>query len=107
MGYLTGIDDQSKLELLIIYTIIINTNIRTIHKCFETESNRISLMPEKLKECDKSFVYISSLAEKFQIKHPVMKTELINEHIAEIDKKTEEFSVQNNSPIHTRNFSFR
>ena len=80
---------------------IANTDIRTIRKCFEIKGkgNRISLTPEKLKECAKSSIGISSIAEEIQIKHLVMQIELINGQIAEIDKKIEEFSVQNNSPI--------
>lgn len=34
-----------------------------------------------------------------QIKHLVNQIELINEQITEIDKKIEEFSIKNNSPI--------
>ena len=67
---------------------------------------RISLTPEKLKECAKSSIGISSIAEEIQIKHLVVQIELLNEQIAEIDKKIEEFSIQNNSPIHPRDFSF-
>ena len=80
---------------------IANTDIRTIRKCFEIKGkgNRISLTPEKLKECARSSVGISSMAEELQIKHLVMQIELLNEQIAEIDKKIEEFSIQNNSPI--------
>ncbi|MBM6842341.1 IS110 family transposase, partial [[Clostridium] spiroforme] len=80
---------------------IANTDIRTIRKCFEIKGkgNRISLTPEKLKECAKSSIGISSIAEEIQIKHLVMQIELVNGQIAEIDKKIEEFSVQNNSPI--------
>ena len=71
---------------------IANTDIRTIRKCFEIKGkgNRISLTPEKLKECASSSVGISSMAEEIQIK---------NDQVAEIDKKIEEFSIQNNSPI--------
>lgn len=80
---------------------IANTDIRTIRKCFEIKGrgNRISLTPEKLKECAKSSIGISSIAEEIQIKHLVVQIELLNEQIAEIDKKIEEFSIQNNSPI--------
>ena len=43
---------------------IANTDIRTIRKCFEIKGkgNRISLTPEKLKECAKSSIGISSLS---------------------------------------------
>lgn len=80
---------------------IANADIRTIRKCFEIKGRgkRISLTPEQLKECAKSSIGISSSAEVIQIKHLVNQIELINEQIAEIDKKIEEFSIKNNSPI--------
>lgn len=80
---------------------IANTDIRTIRKCFEIKGrgNRISLTPEKLKKCAKSSIGISSIAEEIQIKHLIAQIELLNEQITEIDKKIEEFSIQNNSPI--------
>lgn len=80
---------------------IANTDIRAIRKCFELNGRgrRISLTPEQLKECAKGSIGMPSSAEVIQIKHLVNQIELINEQIAEIDKKIEEFSVQNNSPI--------
>lgn len=80
---------------------IANTDIRTIRKCFDINGRgkRIALTPEQLKECAKSSIGISSTAEIIQIKHLVNQIELINEQIAETDKKIEEFSVKNNSPI--------
>lgn len=80
---------------------IANADIRTIRKCFEIKGRgkRISLTPEQLKECAKSSIGISSSAEVIQIKHLVNQIELINEQIAEIDKKIEEFSIKKNSPI--------
>lgn len=80
---------------------IANTDIRTLRKCFDIngKGNRISLTPEQLKETAKSSIGISSIAEEIQIKHLVNQIELINEQLAEIDKKIEEFSIQNNSPI--------
>lgn len=80
---------------------IANTDIRTIRKCFEIKrrGRRISLTPEKLKECAKISIGIPSSAEVIQIKHLVTQIELINEQITEIDKKIEEFSIENNSPI--------
>lgn len=80
---------------------IAHSNIRTIRKCFEISGRgkRISLTPEQLKECAINSIGISSLADVIQIKHLVNQIKLINEQIAEVDKKIEEFSVQNNSPI--------
>ena len=80
---------------------IANTDIRTIRKCFEIEGrgNRISLTPERLKECARSSIGISSSAEVIQIKHLTAQIELIEEQLTEIDKKIEEFSIQNTSPI--------
>ena len=80
---------------------IASTDIRTIRKCFEIKGrgNRISLTPEKLKECAKNSIGISSEVETIQIKHLVSQITLIKEQIAEIDKKIEEFSITNNSPI--------
>ena len=60
---------------------------------------RISLTPEKLKETAKNSIGFPSISEAIQIKHLVAQIELLNEQIAEIDKKIEEFSVKNNSPI--------
>lgn len=80
---------------------IASTDIRTIRKCFEVKGRggRISLTPEKLKECAKNSIGISSEVETIQIKHLVSQITLIKEQIAEIDKKIEEFSIKNNSPI--------
>ena len=80
---------------------IASTDIRTIRKCFEIKGsgNRISLTPEKLKECAKNSIGISSEVETIQIKHLVSQITLIKEQIAEIDKKIEELSITNNSPI--------
>lgn len=80
---------------------IADTDIRTIRKCFDIKGrgNRISLTPEKLKECAKSSIGITSSTEVIQIKHLVAQIELIEEQLTEIDKKIEEFSSQNNSPI--------
>ena len=79
---------------------IAHADIRTIRKCFETGRGRqISLTPEKLKECAKSSIGFATSADVMQVKHLVNQIELINEQIAEIDKKIEEFSIKNNSPI--------
>ena len=79
---------------------IASTDIRTIRKCFEIKGrgNRISLTPEKLKECAKLLLESSSEV-KLKSNILVGQIELIKEQIAEIDKKIEEFSMQNNSPI--------
>ena len=75
--------------------------IRTIRKCFEIKGrgNRISLTAQQLKDSAKSSIGISSAAEVIKIKHLISQIELINEQLAETDKKIEEFSIQNNSPI--------
>ena len=79
---------------------IAHADIRTIRKCFETgRGKQISLTPEKLKECAKSSIGFATSADVMQVKHLVNQIELINEQIAEIDKKIEEFSITNNSPI--------
>lgn len=80
---------------------IANSDIRTIRKCFEIQGrgNRISLTAEKLKETAKASIGFSSTAEEIQIRHLVSQIELINEQLAEIDKKIEEYSITNNSPI--------
>lgn len=80
--------------------VIAHTDIRTLRKCFDIgRGMRISLTPEKLKEVAKNSIGFPSLSEVLQIKHLVAQIELINKQIAEIDKKIEEFSVTNNSPI--------
>ena len=80
---------------------IANSDIRTIRKCFEIQGrgNRISLTAEKLKETAKASIGISSIAEEIQIRHLVSQIELIKTQLSEIDKKIEEFSSENNSPI--------
>ncbi|MFR2689903.1 MAG: transposase, partial [Enterococcus faecium] len=80
---------------------IASTDIRTIRKCFEIKGrgNRISLTAQQLKDSAKSSIGISSAAEVIKIKHLISQIELINEQLAETDKKIEEFSIQNNSPI--------
>lgn len=81
--------------------IIARTDIRTLRKCFDIEGQgrRISLTAEQIKEAAKNSIGISSIAEEMQMRHLVTQIELIHEQIDEIDKKIEEFSVQNNSPI--------
>lgn len=80
---------------------ITNSDIRTIRKCFEYEGRgkRIPLTAEQLKTVAKASVGIPSVAEEIQIRHLVCQIEMIEEQLSEIDKKIEEFSSQNNSPI--------
>ena len=80
---------------------IANADIRRVRKCFEYKGRgrRISLTPQMLKDRAKSSVGIPSSADVIQIKHLVGQIELIEEQLTEIDKKIEEFSIQNNSPI--------
>lgn len=76
-------------------------DIEEIRLCFDVKGKgrRISLTPEKLKEAAINSIGIHSIADEIQIKHLVCQIELINDQLAEIDKKIEEFSIQNNSPI--------
>ena len=80
---------------------IANSDIRIIRKCFEYEGRgkRIPLSAEQLKTVAKASVGIPSVAEEIQIRHLVCQIEMIEEQLSEIDKKIEEFSLQNNSPI--------
>ena len=82
---------------------VANSDIRSIRKCFEFKGrgNRISLSAEQLKRTAKASIGIPSVAEEIQIRHLVSQIELLEEQLSEIDKKIEEFSVQNNSPILT------
>ena len=70
---------------------IASTDIRTIRKCFEIKGrgNRISLTAQQLKDSAKSSIGISSAAEVIKIKHLISQIELINEQLAETDKKIE------------------
>ena len=80
---------------------IANADIRSIRKCFEFkgQGKRISLSAEQLKSVAKSSIGIPSAAEEIQIRHLVSQIELLEEQLSEIDKRIEEFSVQNNSTI--------
>ena len=80
---------------------IATSDIRTIRKYFEYEGRgkRITLSAEQLKAAAKTSVGIPSVAEEIQIRHLVCQIEMIEEQLSEIDKKIEEFSLQNNSPI--------
>ena len=80
---------------------IADSDIRTIRKCFDYtgRGNRISLSAEQLKATARTSVGIPSVAEEIQIRHLVCQIEMIEEQLSEIDKKIEEFSLQNSSPI--------
>ena len=80
---------------------IANSDIRTIRKCFEYDGRgkRITLSADQLKAAAKISIGIPSVAEEIQIRHLVCQIEMIEEQLSEIDKKIEEFSLQNNSPI--------
>ena len=54
---------------------------------------------EQLKETAKASIGFDLGPETIQIKHLVAQIKLIDEQIAEVDKKIEEFSLQTNSPI--------
>ena len=80
---------------------VARADIRTIRKCFDIKGKgrRIALTAEKLKEAAKNSIGFPSTAEVVQIKHIINQVKLIEEQISEIDKKIEEFSISNNSPI--------
>ena len=80
---------------------IADSDIQTIRECFEynRRGKRISLSAEQLKAAAKTSVGIHSVAEEIQIRHLVSQIELIEKQLSETDKKIEEFSLQNNSPI--------
>ena len=80
---------------------IANSDIETIRECFEVvgRGKRISLSAQQLKTAAKASVGIPSVAEEIQIRHLVCQIEMIEEQLSEIDKKIEEFSLKNNSPI--------
>lgn len=82
---------------------IAHADIRNIRKCFEAnrKGRRISLTPEALKEAARNSIGFPSKAEVIELRHLIDIIELINVQISEVDKKIEEFSVQNNSPILT------
>ena len=60
---------------------------------------QISLTAEKLKEAAKASIGIDSACEVIQIRHLLEQIELLNKQIKEIDKKIEEYSLANDSPI--------
>ena len=92
---------MSVLKTFSSANVIANADIRNIRKCFEYKGRgcRISLTAEKLKMTAKASIGIPSAAEEIQIRHLVSQIELLEEQLSEIDKRIEEFSIQNNSTI--------
>ena len=96
-----GIVYMSVLKTFSSADAIANADIRSIRKCFEfpKQGRRISLTAEQLKMTAKASIGIPSVAEEIQIRHLVSQIELLEKQLSEIDKRIEEFSVQNNSTI--------
>ena len=96
-----GVVYMSVLKSFSSANAIANADIRSIRKCFEFkgQGKRISLSAEQLKTTAKASIGIPSAAEEIQIRHLVSQIELLEEQLSEIDKRIEEFSVQNNSTI--------
>lgn len=80
---------------------IANADIRNIRKCFahQGRGRRIALSAEQLKDAAILSVGFSTAADVIQIKHLIDQIELIKAQLSEVDKKIEEFSIKNNSPI--------
>ena len=98
-----GIVYMNILKIFSSAKAIANADIRSIRKCFEFKGKgkRISLSAEQLKLTAKSSIGIPSVAEEIQIRHLVSQIELLEKQLSEIDKRIEEFSLKNNSPILT------
>ena len=96
-----GIVYMNVLKIFASAEKIAYSDIRAIRKCFEynRRRKRISLFAKQLKVAAQTSVVIPSAAEEMQIRHLVCQIEMIEEQLSEIDKKIEEFSLQNNSPI--------
>ena len=96
-----GVVYMSVLKTFSSANAIANADIRSIRKCFEfqKQGRRISLSAEQLKMTAKISIGIPSAAEEIQIRHLVSQIELLEEQLSEIDKRIEEFSIQNNSTI--------
>lgn len=96
-----GVVYMSVLKTFSSANAIANADIRSIRKCFECKGRgcRISLSAEQLKMTAKASIGIPSAAEEIQIRHIVCQIELLEEQLSEIDKRIEEFSIQNNSTI--------
>lgn len=80
---------------------IAHANIRTIRKCFKTDTQgrKIFLTAEQLKETAKKSIGFPSMAETIEIKHLIEIIEMLDQQIEDIDKKIEELALKNNSPI--------
>ena len=98
-----GIVYMNILKIFSSAKAIANADIRSIRKCFEFkgQGKRIFLSAEQLKLTAKSSIGIPSVAEEIQIRHLVSQIELLEKQLSEIDKRIEEFSLKNNSPILT------
>ena len=96
-----GVVYMSVLKTFSSAQTIANADIRSLRKCFEYKGRgcRISLTAEQLKTTAKASIGIPSVAEEIQIRHIVCQIELLEEQLSEIDKRIEEFSIQNNSTI--------
>ena len=80
---------------------IASADIESIKECFITnrKGRKISLTPEKLLKAAADSIGFSSAADEIQIKHLISQIDELNVEIDEVDKKIEEFSSHNNSPI--------
>lgn len=80
---------------------IASADIRSLRKCFELKGKgkRISLTAKELKEAAINSIGIDSAAEVIQIRHLIEQIKMITRQLDEIDKKIEEFSKLNDSPI--------
>ncbi|MBR3934781.1 MAG: IS110 family transposase [Clostridia bacterium] len=96
-----GIVYMSVLKTFSSANAVANADIRSLRKCFEYKGRgcRIPLSAEQLKMAAKASIGIPSAAEEIQIRHIVCQIELLEKQLSEIDKRIEEFSVQNNSTI--------
>lgn len=68
---------------------IAHADIRTIRKCFKTDTQgrKISLTAEQLKETAKNSIGFPTVAETIEMRHLIEIIEMLNRQINEIDKK--------------------